>query len=112
MSDAHQLIEFSRKEALPVFTAGDTVNVTFKITEGDRERQQAFQGTVIKKKAGGTASSFTVRKTSYGIGVEKTFPVYSPLLVGVEVLKKGKVSQGKLYYLRKRSGKAARIKEK
>ena len=112
MSDAHQLVELSRKEVLPVFTAGDTVNVTFKITEGDRERQQAFRGTVIKKRAGGPAASFTVRKTSYGVGVEKTFPVYSPLLIGVEVLKRGKVSQARLYYLRNRSGKAARIKEK
>ena len=112
MSDAHQLIELSRKEALPVFRAGDTVNVTFKITEGDRERQQLFRGTVIKKRAGGSAASFTVRKTSYGVGVEKTFPVYSPLLVGVEVLKRGKVSQVRLYYLRNRSGKSARIKEK
>ena len=112
MSDAHQLIELSRKEDLHVFSAGDTVNVTFKITEGDRERQQAFRGTVIKKRSGGPSASFTVRKTSYGVGVEKTFPIYSPLLIGVEVLKKGKVNQGRLYYLRNRSGKAARIKEK
>jgi large subunit ribosomal protein L19 len=96
---------------LPDFKAGDTVRVHVKIVEGDKERTQIFQGVVISKRKGGTRATFTVRKVSYGIGVERIFPLYSPRIEKIEVVSRGKVRRAKLYYLRKLRGKAARIKE-
>ena len=96
----------------PDFTHGDTVKVWVKIREGDKERLQAYEGVVIARSGSGLMESFTVRKISYGEGVERVFPVLSPNIDRVEVLKRGKVRRAKLYYLRKLSGKAARIKER
>lgn len=97
---------------LPDFRSGDTVAVHYKIKEGDRERIQVFQGVVIAKKGGGARETFIVRKVSYGVGVERIFPLHSPLIDKIEVKKKGKVRKAKLYYLRGRSKKASRIKER
>ena len=97
---------------LPDFTAGDTVNVHVKIKEGEKERIQVFQGVVISKRKGTTNASFTVRKVSYGIGVERVFPMHSPILSKVEVVTRGRVRRSKIYYLRKLRGKAARIRER
>ena len=99
------------KENVPVFNVGDTVRVHAKIKEGNRERIQVFEGTVLKKQGGGARATFTVRKTSNGIGVEKTWPLQSPHVEKVEVVRKGKVRRAKLNYLRKRVGKAAKVKE-
>ena len=96
---------------IPTLTPGDTVKVGTKIVEGEKERTQLFQGVVIKVR-GGTGASFTVRRVAYGIGVERTFPLYSPLVEKVEVVRRGKVRRANLSYLRGRSGKAARLKEK
>ena len=96
---------------LPYFKAGDTVKVHVKIREGDKERIQVFQGVVIKKRKGAASASFTVRKVSYGIGVERIFPLHSPNIDKVEVVFRGRVRRSRLYYLRKRRGKSARIKE-
>ncbi|MFD2638254.1 50S ribosomal protein L19 [Piscibacillus salipiscarius] len=96
---------------LPEFRAGDTVKVHVKVVEGNRERIQVFQGVVIKRRGGGISETFTVRKVSYGVGVERTFPVHSPRLDKIEVSRRGKVRRAKLYYLRNLRGKAARIKE-
>ena len=93
------------------FGVGDTVKVYAKITEGTKERVQVFEGTVIKFQNGGINKNFTVRKISYGVGVEKTWPLHSPKLVKVELVRKGKVRRAKLFYLRNRVGKSARIKE-
>ena len=95
----------------PVFSVGDTVKVFFKVIEGNKERIQAYEGIVIASKHGGLRETFTVRRISSGIGVERTFPVHSPKIDKVEVLKRGRVRRAKLYYLRKRTGKAAKIKE-
>jgi large subunit ribosomal protein L19 len=100
------------KENVPQFSVGDTVRVYVKVVEGSRERLQAFEGTVIQKKGGGISEIFTVRRISYGIGVERTFPLHSPRIDRVEVVRKGKVRRAKLFYLRDRVGKSARIKEK
>lgn len=97
---------------LPDFAPGDTVKVHVKIREGEKERIQAFQGVVISKRKGMTNASFTVRKVSYGIGVERIFPLNSPIIDRIEVITKGRVRRAKIYYLRKLRGKAARIKEK
>jgi len=97
---------------LPAFRPGDTVEVHVRIVEGDKERIQVFKGVVIRKRGGLTGASFTVRKVSYGVGVERVFPIHSPNLDQVVVLFRGKVRQSRLYYLRDRKGKAARIKEK
>ena len=97
---------------LPPFRSGDTVRVHVKIREGDKERIQVFEGTVIAMHRGGSRASFTVRKISYGVGVERTFPVASPRVEKVEILAKGKVRRARLYYLRERTGKAARIRER
>ena len=97
---------------LPHFTAGDTVKVYVKIKEGEKERTQVFQGVVISKRGGGTNATFTVRKVSYGIGVERIFPLHSPIIGKIEVITRGRVRQSKIYYLRKLRGKAARIKER
>lgn len=110
-----QLIEEITKDQLktdlPEFRAGDTVKVHVKVVEGNRERIQVFEGVVIKRQNGGISETFTVRKISYGVGVERTFPVHSPRLAKIEVTRRGKVRRAKLYYLRNLRGKAARIKE-
>ena len=99
------------KETTPVFAVGDTVRVSIKVKEGTRERVQNFEGTVIAKKHGGIEETFKVRRMSYGVGVEKTFPLHAPNVVGVQVIRRGKVRRAKLYYLRDRVGKAAKVKE-
>jgi large subunit ribosomal protein L19 len=99
------------KRDIPAFEPGDTVRVHVRVTEGSRTRLQAYEGVVIARKGGGLNESFTVRKISYGEGVERVFPVYSPLLERVEVVRRGKVRRAKLYYLRGRRGKSARIAE-
>ena len=99
------------KENVPVFNVGDTVKVYGKIKEGNRERIQVFEGTVIKKQGGSSRATFTVRKNSNGVGVEKTWPLHSPNVEKVEVVRYGKVRRAKLNYLRGRSGKAAKVKE-
>ena len=97
---------------IPDFKPGDTVRVHAKIKEGEKERIQIYQGLVIRKRKGMTGATFTVRKVSYGIGVERIFPLHSPTLDKVEIISRGKVRRGRLYYMRKLRGKAARIKEK
>ncbi len=97
---------------LPVFNPGDTVRVSVRIKEGEKQRIQQFEGVVIKKHGGGTRATFTVRKISYGIGVERIFPLNSPNISKIEVVTEGRVRRAKLYYLRELRGKAARIKEK
>ena len=99
------------KKEVPQFNVGDTVRIHNKIVEGTRERIQLFEGTVIAKKNGGISETFTVRRVSYGVGVEKTFPLHSPRVEKVEVIRAGKVRRAKLYYLRDRVGKAAKVKE-
>ena len=99
------------KENVPQFNVGDTVKVYGKIKEGNRERIQIFEGTVLKKQGGSTRATFTVRKNSNGIGVEKTWPLHSPNVEKVEVIRRGKVRRAKLNYLRDRSGKSAKVKE-
>ena len=99
-------------KAAPQVEIGDTVRVHVKVKEGSRERIQVFEGTVIAKKHGGIEETFTVRRISYGVGVEKVFPVYSPSIDKIEVVRHGKVRRAKLYYLRDRMGKAAKVKEK
>ncbi len=96
---------------LPDFRAGDTIKVYFKIKEGDKERVQPFEGIVIRKRGSGTGATFTVRKISYGVGVERTFPLHSPLIEKIEVIKRGKVRRARLYYLREKVGKKAKVKE-
>lgn len=110
--DANSLIPVNPNPKVQEFGPGDTVRVSFRVREGERERTQAFQGVVIKKAGRGPGSNFTVRRVSYGTGIERTFPFYSPLLESVEVTRRGVVRKAKLYYLRYLSGKAARIKEK
>ena len=100
------------KNDVPEFRPGDTVKVSVKIKEGDRERIQVFEGLVIKRRGGGISETFTVRKISYGVGVERTFPVHAPLVDKIEVMRRGKVRRAKLNYIRKLSAKAARIKER
>lgn len=100
------------KTEVPVFSVGDTVRVHNKIKEGARERVQMFEGTVIAKRGGGISETFTVRRVSYGVGTEKTFPIHSPNVQKVEVIRRGKVRRAKLYYLRGRVGKKAKVKEK
>ncbi len=97
---------------LPQLNIGDTVRVYIKVKEGSRERIQMFEGTTIKKNHGGIYETFTVRRVSYGVGVEKTFPVNSPNIDRIEIVRKGKVRRAKLYYLRDRVGKAAKVKQK
>jgi large subunit ribosomal protein L19 len=107
-----QIERESMRLDLPHFTAGDTVKVYVKIKEGEKERTQVFQGVVISKRGGGTNATFTVRKVSYGIGVERIFPLHSPIIGKIEVITRGRVRRAKIYYLRKLRGKAARIKER
>ena len=99
------------KENVPQFNVGDTVKVGYRIIEGGKERIQNFEGVVIAKKNGGIRETFTVRRLSYGVGVERTFPVHSPKIADITVIRKGQVRRAKLYYLRGRTGKAAKIKE-
>lgn len=106
-----KLEEEQLKAEPPVFGVGDTVKVYGKIKEGNRERIQVFEGIVIKKQGGSTRETFTVRKSSNGVGVEKTWPLHSPNVEKVEVVRKGKVRRAKLFYLRDRVGKAAKVKE-
>ena len=96
---------------LPQFNVGDTIRVWVKVVEGNRERLQAFEGTVIAKRNGGVRETFTVRRVSYGIGVERTFPIHSPRVDHVDLIRRGKVRRAKLHYLRSLQGKAAKIKE-
>ena len=107
-----QIDKITAERAIPDFNAGDTIKVDVKIVEGDKERIQAFEGLCIARSGGGLNESFTVRKISYGEGVERIFPIFSPKIAGITVLKKGKVRRAKLYYLRDRRGKSARIVEK
>ena len=100
------------RDDVPSFNPGDTVKIHYKVVEAGRERTQMFQGVVIKKQNGGIRETFTVRKISFGIGVERTFPIHSPKIAKVEVIMRGKVRRSKLYYLRDKIGKKARIKEK
>ncbi len=100
-----------RPSPLPPFKAGDTVRISYKIREGEKERVQVFEGVVIRHRRGGLRGTFTVRKVSYGIGVERIFPTNSPLIERLEVKSRGRVRQARLYYLRERRGKAARIRE-
>ena len=99
------------KQNIPEFNVGDTVKVMVKVIEGDRERLQAFEGIVIARKHGGISETFTVRRISFGVGVEKTFPIHSPKVADIQVVRQGKVRRAKLYYLRARTGKAAKVKE-
>ena len=99
------------KPELPAMRVGDTVRVTVRVTEGNRERTQAFEGTIIAKKHGGINETITVRRISYGVGCEKVFPVHSPTIVSVETVRRGTVRRAKLYYLRDRVGKRAKVKE-
>lgn len=112
MNDIIKTIEAAQcKETIDQFNVGDTVRVYNKIKEGNRERIQVFEGTVLKRQNGGAKETFTVRKISNGVGVEKTWPVHSPFVEKIEVVRKGKVRRAKLFYLRERSGKAAKVKE-
>lgn len=106
------LINVKRNPRIPELASGDTVRVYIKVVEGGKERLQPFQGVVIKLQGGGVGATFTVRRIAYGVGVERTFPLYSPRVERVEIIRHGKVRRAKLYYLRGRSGKAARIKER
>ena len=112
MNLIEKLDQQNMKAELPSMNVGDTVRVHVKIKEGSRERIQVFEGTIIAKKHGGVEQTITVRRLSYGVGVEKVFPVHSPNIVNVETVRRGKVRRAKLYYLRDRVGKAAKVKEK
>ena len=102
----------SLRDDIPEFAPGDTVKVNVRVVEGTRERVQAFQGAVVRRQGSGVRESFTVRKISFGVGVERTFPVHSPILASIELVSQGDVRRAKLYYLRDLRGKAAKIKEK
>ena len=108
----NELDNSSKRDDIPAFRAGDTVKVHVKVVEGNRSRVQVFQGVVIRRQGGGLRETFTVRKVSYGVGVERTFPVHSPSIDKIEPVTRGRVRRAKLYYLRDLRGKAARIKER
>jgi len=110
--DAEQVAKLSANKTIPEFAPGDTVVVNVKVKEGERTRVQAYEGVVIARNGGGLNESFTVRKISYGEGVERVFPVYGPLIDSIKVVRRGKVRRAKLYYLRDRRGKSARIAER
>ncbi|MCW2285875.1 large subunit ribosomal protein L19 [Rhodoblastus acidophilus] len=110
--EAEQIAKLSENKTIPEFGPGDTVIVNVKVKEGDRSRIQAYEGVVIARNGGGLNESFTVRKISYGEGVERVFPVYGPLIDSIKVVRRGKVRRAKLYYLRDRRGKSARIAER
>ena len=112
MNDIIKNIEDAQlKPVVPEFHVGDTVRVSAKVIEGSRERIQVFEGVVLKRQGGGARETFTVRKTSNGVGVEKTWPLHSPIVDKIEVVRRGKVRRAKLNYLRERTGKAAKVKE-
>ena len=111
MTIIEQINQENLKSEVPAFDVGDTVKVSVKVVEGTRERIQAYEGVVIAKRGGGISETFTVRRISFGVGVERTFPLHSPKIAGIQVVKKGKVRRAKLYYLRNLTGKAAKIKE-
>ena len=102
----------SLRDDVPDFGSGDTLKVHVRVVEGNRERVQVFQGVVIRRKGSGARETFTVRKVSFGVGVERTFPVHSPIIANIEVVSRGDVRRAKLYYLRDRIGKAAKVREK
>jgi large subunit ribosomal protein L19 len=112
MQTINQIEKEMMRLDLPDFTAGDTVKVHVKIREGEKERIQAFQGVVISKRKGTSKATFTVRKVSYGVGVERIFPLHSPVIDRIEVISRGRVRRAKIYYLRKLRGRAARIRER
>ncbi len=113
MNEIIRAIEMEQlRTDVPEFRVGDTVRVQVKVVEGNRERLQAFEGTVIARRNGGSRETFTVRRVSYGIGVERTFPIHSPRVDSIKVIRHGKVRRAKLYYLRDRVGKAAKVKER
>ena len=112
MIDIRTLEKEQLRQDIPDFRIGDTVRVNVRVIEGTRERLQAFTGIVIARKNGSVRETFTVRRVSYGIGVERTFPVHTPRIASIEVIRRGKVRRAKLYYLRGSVGKAARVKEK
>ena len=112
MNDIIKNIEAAQLKAeVPAFSVGDTVKVSSKVKEGNRERLQVFEGVVTKRQNGGARETFTVRKISNGVGVEKTWPLHSPVIGSIQVIRHGKVRRAKLFYLRKRTGKAAKVKE-
>jgi len=110
--DAEQIAKLSAAKTIPEFGPGDTIIVNVKVKEGERSRIQAYEGVVIASKGGGINESFTVRKISYGEGVERVFPLYGPVIDSIKVVRRGKVRRAKLYYLRDRRGKSARIAER
>ena len=111
--NATDLVEQTQlRDDVPAFGPGDTLKVHVKVTEGNRQRVQVFQGVVIGRRGGGVRETFTVRKLSFGVGVERTFPLHSPIIDRIEIVTRGDVRRAKLYYLRDRVGKAAKIKEK
>ena len=112
MNTLDQIESAQLRDDIPKFNPGDTVRVDVRVIEGGRERTQAFEGVVIARKGGGIRETFTVRKISFGVGVERIFPVHAPIVQKIEVLRRGDVRRAKLYYLRDRVGKATRIKEK
>ena len=112
MTQAHELSSDFQRDNIPEFQSGDTVGVNVKVVEGGRERLQRFEGVVLAKRGVGTNATFTVRKISANVGVERIFPLHSPNIDSIEVVRKGKVRRAKLYYLRELRGKASRIKEK
>ena len=111
MTIIEQIINENIKKEVPKFNVGDTVRVSVKVVEGTRERIQAYEGIVIAKRSGGISETFTVRRISFGVGVERTFPLHSPKITDIKVVKKGAVRRAKLYYLRELTGKAAKVKE-
>ena len=110
--EAQALVSVARNPKVEDFAPGDTVRVSFRVREGERERVQVFQGVVIRNRGGGVGATFTVRRVTYGIGVERVFPLYSPRLEGVQIVRRGLVRRARLYYLRGLRGRAARIKER
>ena len=111
MNIIDQINQENIKKEVPAFNVGDTVKVSVKVVEGTRERIQAYEGVVIAKRGGGISETFTVRRISFGVGVERTFPVHSPKITDIVVVRKGAVRRAKLYYLRNLTGKAAKVKE-
>ena len=112
MNIVDQIEKESMRTDIPAFAIGDTVKVWVKVVEGNRERLQGYEGVVIARKNGGVRETFTVRRISFGVGVERTFPVHSPKIDHIDIVRKGDVRRAKLYYLRERTGKAAKVKER
>lgn len=112
MVQSHELTDHLLRRDIPQFRAGDTVGIEVRVVEGGRERVQRFEGVVLSKRGTGINATFTIRKVSFGVGVERVFPLHSPNIENIKVIKRGKVRRAKLYYLRKLRGKAARIKER